>query len=155
MLASISHEFRTPLSTLKASLELLVTDDAPLSPAEVGQLLRPAYLSVVGLQTLVDNLLTSSTIEAGRFVLHLTDVDVALILADAVRVVQPMLERRQQQVIVDLPAHSDTVHSDTAQLTQVLIQLPHQRRQIQPEQRHPRSGDQPAGRRRGAGGRAR
>jgi signal transduction histidine kinase len=120
-LASISHEFRTPLSTLKASLELLVTDDAPLSPSEVGQLLRPAYLSVVGLQTLVDNLLTSSTIEAGRFVLHLADVDVGLILADAVRVVQPMLERRQQQLIVDLPASRSAVRGDAAQLTQVLI----------------------------------
>ena len=120
-LASISHEFRTPLSTLRASLELLVNDEAPLSPVEVGQLLRPAYLSVVGLQTLVDNLLTSSTIEAGRFVLHLADVDVGAILADAVRVVQPMLERRQQQLIVDLPASRSAVRGDAAQLTQVLI----------------------------------
>ena len=122
-LSSISHEFRTPLSTLKASLELLVDEENPLEPAEIRQLLRPAYLSVVGLQTLVDNLLTSSTIEAGHFALHLTDADLSAILADAVRVVRPMLERRQQQLIVELPASRPIVRGDFAQLTQVLINL--------------------------------
>ena len=122
-LSSISHEFRTPLSTLIASLELLVSDENPLKPEEIRQVLRPAYLSVVGLQTLVDNLLTSSTIEAGYFALHLDDVDLGMILADAVRVVQPMLERRQQQLVVELPAIHSIVRGDAARLTQVLINL--------------------------------
>lgn len=122
-LSSISHEFRTPLSTLRASLELLVNEEAPLDPAESRQLLRPAYLSVVGLQTLVDNLLTSSTIEAGHFVLHLAEVDLRVILADAVRVVTPLLDRRQQQLVVELPATPPVVNGDAAQLTQVLINL--------------------------------
>jgi signal transduction histidine kinase len=122
-LSSISHEFRTPLSTLRASLELLVNEESPLDPAESRQVLRPAYLSVVGLQTLVDNLLTSSTIEAGHFVLHLAEVDLRTILADAVRVVTPLLDRRQQQLVVELPATPPIVNGDAAQLTQVLINL--------------------------------
>ncbi|MFO7633294.1 MAG: ATP-binding protein [Caldilinea sp.] len=122
-LSSISHEFRTPLSTLKASLELLVGEENPLDAAESRQLLRPAYLSVVGLQTLIDNLLTSSTIEAGHFTLHLADADLSAILADAVRVVTPLLERRHQELIVELPAAPPIVRGDVAQLTQVLINL--------------------------------
>jgi signal transduction histidine kinase len=122
-LSSISHEFRTPLSTLKASLELLVSEENPLDPAESRQLLRPAYRSVVGLQTLIDNLLTSSTIEAGQFALHLGDVDLNAVLADAIRVVTPLLERRQQALILDLPALPPPVKGDATQLTQVLINL--------------------------------
>lgn len=122
-LSSISHEFRTPLSTLKASLELLVGEENPLDPAESRQLLRPAYRSVVGLQTLIDNLLTSSTIEAGQFMLHLDDVDLNTILADAIRVVTPLLDRQKQELILDLPAISPPVIGDAAQLTQVLINL--------------------------------
>jgi PAS domain S-box-containing protein len=122
-LSSISHEFRTPLSTLKASLELLVSEENPLDPAESRQLLRPAYRSVVGLQTLIDNLLTSSTIEAGQFALHLGDVDLNAVLADAIRVVTPLLERRQQALILDLPALPPPVKGDVTQLTQVLINL--------------------------------
>jgi len=122
-LSSISHEFRTPLSTLRASLELLVNEENPLDAAESRQLLRPAFLSVVGLQTLVDNLLTSSTIEAGHFVLHLAEVDLRTILADAVRIVTPLMERRQQPLVVELPAVAPVVTGDAAQLTQVLINL--------------------------------
>lgn len=121
-LSSITHEFRTPLSTLRASLELLTGDDS-LEPAEVRALLRPAYLSIVGLQTLVDNLLTSGAIEAGHFTLRLADADLATILADAVRVVRPLLERSQQQLIVELPAVRPLVRGDEAQLTQVMINL--------------------------------
>ncbi|MCS6828304.1 MAG: ATP-binding protein [Caldilinea sp.] len=122
-LASISHEFRTPLSALRASLELLINEENPLNPAESRQVLRPAYLSLVGLQTLIDNLLTGSAIEAGRFSLHRTEVDMRTILADAVRVVMPLLERRQQPLIVELPARPAFVYGDGAQLTQVVINL--------------------------------
>ncbi len=122
-LSSISHEFRTPLSTLRASLELLVSEENPLDLAESRQLLRPAYRSVVGLQTLIDNLLTSSTIEAGQFVLHLDDVDLNGVLSDAIRVVASLFERRQQALILDLPALPPPVKGDATQLTQVLINL--------------------------------
>uniref|UniRef100_A0A7C1FTM7 histidine kinase n=1 Tax=Caldilinea aerophila TaxID=133453 RepID=A0A7C1FTM7_9CHLR len=122
-LASISHEFRTPLSALRASLELLVNEENPLDLAESRQLLRPAYLSVVGLQTLIDNLLISSAIEAGRFSLHFREVDLRVILADAVRVVMPLLERRQQPLIVELPATPVLVRGDAVHLTQALVNL--------------------------------
>ncbi|MBO9395025.1 ATP-binding protein, partial [Caldilinea sp.] len=122
-LASISHEFRTPLSALRASLELLVNEENPLDLAESRQLLRPAYLSVVGLQTLIDNLLISSAIEAGRFSLHFREADLRVILADAVRVVMPLLERRQQPLIVELPATPALVRGDAVHLTQALINL--------------------------------
>lgn len=122
-LANISHEFRTPLSALRASLELLVNEENPLDPAEARQVLRAAHLSLVGLQTLIDNLLISSAIEAGRFSLHLAEVDMRVILADAVRVATPLLERRQQPLIVELPAAPALVHGDGAQLTQVVLNL--------------------------------
>lgn len=122
-LSSISHEFRTPLSTLKASLELLVSEENALDAAESRQLLRPAFRSVVGLQTLIDNLLTSSMIEAGQFTLHLGNVDLNAILIDAIGVVTPLLERRQQTLVLDLPAALPPLKGDATQLTQVLINL--------------------------------
>ena len=64
-LANISHEFRTPLSTLIASMELLLDEQEKFTLTEVRQLLKPTHVSLLSLQTLIDNLLESSSIEAG------------------------------------------------------------------------------------------
>ena len=69
-LANISHEFRTPLSAISAALELLLEELSDLSISEIGDLLSRMHMSVTGLHTLIDNLLESSSIEAGRFTLR-------------------------------------------------------------------------------------
>lgn len=66
-LANVAHEFRTPLSALAASVELLLDQAPDLSPAELAELLASLHLGVLGLQTLIDNLLESASIEAGQF----------------------------------------------------------------------------------------
>lgn len=122
-LANISHEFRTPLSTLNASIELLLEEVDSLSAAEIRELLKPTHLSLRGLQNLIDNLLESSSIEAGRFVLHQRPIDLNQVIHDALRVVQPLLDRRRQQVTVEEPARVAELTADPGRLTQVLVNL--------------------------------
>ena len=66
-LANISHEFRTPLSALKASVELLLEGVREFSLDETLELVKSIHFSVTALQTLIDNLLESVSMEAGRF----------------------------------------------------------------------------------------
>jgi PAS domain S-box-containing protein len=94
-LANISHEFLTPLSTLNAAVELLMHEAETMSPTEIRELLKPTYLSLLGLQTLIDNLLQSSRIEAGQFTLKRQPVDLNQIIAGALAIVQPLFERRR------------------------------------------------------------
>ena len=121
-LANITHEFRTPLSTVNASMELLM-NEADLSTSEVHELLKPIHLSLLSLQTLIDNLLESSSIEAGRFVLRRQPVDLNQILADAVRVVQPLVERRRQTLSLTEPTFLPPLVGDPPRLTQALVNL--------------------------------
>jgi PAS domain S-box-containing protein len=112
-LANLTHEFQTPLSTLRASLELLMENADDLSTDELRTLLRPAHLSLLGLQNLVNNLLASSAIEAGRFELRLRPSDLRQIISDSLQLVQPLFERRGQ---------SCTPHEDSAILSHPQIQ---------------------------------
>ncbi len=122
-LANISHEFRTPLSTLNASIELLMDQADDLSPGEIRELLNPTHLSLLSLQSLIDNLLESSSIEAGSFRLRRRVVNLEEVMAEALTIVRPLMERRRQAIAVSEPARMPTLSADRARLTQALVNL--------------------------------
>ncbi len=122
-LANIAHEFRTPLSALSASSELLLDCASELSQTELQDLLVALHLGVLSLQTLVDNLLESASIEAGRFRVHPRSADLGEIIAEAMRTMQPLLAKRGQRLAVDLPAAIPVVRADDRRVVQVLVNL--------------------------------
>ncbi len=75
------------------------------------------------MQTLIDNLLESSRIEAGMFVLRRRPVALDMIIADALTIVRPLVERRGQAVTMTEPAELAPIEVDRGRLTQVLVNL--------------------------------
>jgi PAS domain S-box-containing protein len=122
-LANISHEFRTPLSALNASVELLLDDIHDLAREEIARLLNSIHFSVAGLQTLIDNLLESTSIEAGRFRIRRRPTHLRTIFDEATRVMKPLLSRRQQTLRLNIPEECPTIRVDPTRLIQVLVNL--------------------------------
>lgn len=122
-LATVSHEFRTPLSAVAASVELLLDQAPDLSPAELQELLTSLHLGVLNLQKLVDNLLESANIEAGRFRVYPRPVSLGEIIAEAIRTMQPLLDKNGQRLTVELPAAMPVVQADPRRIVQVLVNL--------------------------------
>jgi two-component system, OmpR family, phosphate regulon sensor histidine kinase PhoR len=122
-LANISHEFRTPLSTLSASMELLLDEGEGFTLAEVRQLLRPSHVSLLSLQALIDNLLESSSIEAGQFTLRRRLFHIHDAIENAVNIAQPLLQRRSQKLSLAESPQLPEIDGDPARLTQVLVNL--------------------------------
>lgn len=122
-LANVTHEFRTPLSAINASVEFFLDEMENLTRDEIKQLLQSIHLSVTALQTLIDNLLEASNIEAGRFVVHLRPVDLEEVVTQSVRVVAPLLNRRYQQLLIHKPDRLPPIKADPVRLEQVLVNL--------------------------------
>jgi len=122
-LANVSHEFRTPLAAVAASVELLMDQAPDLSAEELGVLLNSLHLGVLGLQTLVDNLLESASIEAGHFRVSPRSSDLSKIIAEGIHVTQPLLDKRRQPLIVELPMDLPVVDADPRRAVQVLVNL--------------------------------
>jgi signal transduction histidine kinase len=80
-------------------------------------------MGIVGLQTLVDNLLESARLEAGRFRVFPHPCELGGIIADATYIMQPLLNRHGQQLVVELPADMPVVQADSRRITQVLVNL--------------------------------
>ena len=122
-LANISHEFRTPLSALKASVELLLEGVREFSLDETLELVKSIHFSLTALQTLIDNLLESVSNEAGRFRIRRRPTDLNLMIKEAQILMKPLLERRNQALVTYLPPHLPKVDVDAMRLTQVLVNL--------------------------------
>jgi PAS domain S-box-containing protein len=125
-LANVSHEFKTPLTTLNASIELLLDSGGAISGDELVELLKPAHLSLLSLQNLINNLLESSRIEAGAFSIRRRAAHLNQIITDALRLVQPVIDRRRQsfhligsECLENLPL----IEADAVRLTQVVVNL--------------------------------
>ena len=122
-LANIAHEFRTPLSALAASIELLREEAADLSTAELQELLTSLHLGTLGLQTLIDNLLEGASIEAGRFRVSPRRADLTEIIGEATQTMQPLLDKRDQVLTLELPPQVPPVKADLRRTVQVLVNL--------------------------------
>ena len=122
-LANVTHEFRTPITALGASVELLLDQSGELAPDELEQMLTWLHLSILSLQTLVDNLLEASSLEARRFRVNPRPTDLGEIIGEAARLMQPLLEKYNQYLDLELPPRIPVVYADARRVVQVLVNL--------------------------------
>jgi PAS domain S-box-containing protein len=106
-LATASHELKTPLTVIRGFVETLITRDMDEDARQLS--LQAVHRRAVELSSIVDRLLLSSRIEAGRVDLSLTDVDLPFVLRDRVlslasatgRVVDLMIDDKVDKVLGD------------------------------------------------------
>jgi len=122
-LGNVAHEFRTPLSALAASLELLMDQYPDLTEGEVQELLNSLRLGILSLETLIDNLLESANIEARRFQVVPHPSDIRDIVADAIQTMQPLLEKYGQKLVLKYPTTIPLVYADARRTMQVIVNL--------------------------------
>jgi PAS domain S-box-containing protein len=122
-LANVAHEFRTPLAGIAATTELLVEEGNDLTPDELSSLVETIRLSTLHLQTLVGNLLESTTIDAGCFQVHRRPINIQDVVQDAANLMSPLLKRRNQSLVLNVPDELPTLWADANRLTQVLVNL--------------------------------
>ncbi|MBI3929163.1 MAG: HAMP domain-containing protein [Armatimonadetes bacterium] len=123
VLATISHEFKTPLSAQLASIELLLDELPSLERDQIGELVLSLQRGTLRLTQLIDNLLESVRIEAGQFGLRRRTLSADEVVEAALELTRPLLEQRRQEVVVDLPYPFPPLFGDAARLTQVLVNL--------------------------------
>jgi signal transduction histidine kinase len=106
--SNVSHEFKTPLATMKGTLELLQDDDE--MPAEQRQrFLSNALESVDRLERMVSGLLSLARAEEGG-----ADEPVAL---------QPLIADVAERLSAEVRGQAGAVSGDRAQLERVLVNL--------------------------------
>lgn len=121
LLASVSHDLRTPLVSIIGSITALRDIEARLSSDDRSELLETALLEAERLNRFVQNLLDMTRLSYGALKPQLADVGPAEIVAAAIqRLGEPLRERTVEVALQDrLPA----VRADRVLLEQVLVNL--------------------------------
>lgn len=122
ILANLSHEFQTPLSAQIASNELLRDHLRASTDAVAIGLADAQYRGTMRLSQLVDNLLDSVRIESGEMRLRSQPVDLASVVADAIELMQPLIDQRDQTIVPTLSA-GPMLTGDPPRLFSVMVNL--------------------------------
>ncbi len=116
VLATVAHELRNPLASLRMSLDMLVHEFDDLPADSAFELIQRARRSVGWLYSMTENLTCSSAD------LTPSTVDSVVCVREAIHLVRAALHLRQQSVGVSGP-ESAPVLGDSVRITQIVTNL--------------------------------
>ena len=119
-LSNMSHEFRTPLNSIRALSRLLLDRiDGDLTPEQEKQV---GFISKASedLTALVDDLLDLAKIEAGKIDVRPIEFSVANLFSALRGMLRPLLVEDAVKLVFDEPAAALTLFTDEGKVSQVL-----------------------------------
>jgi histidine kinase len=119
LIGNVAHELRTPLATIKGSMEGLIDGVLPTEAATFQQIYREADR----LQRLVDDLQELSRVEAGAFALQRRPASVNELVATTVARLERQFEEKGVTLETEAPANLPPVLADGDRIGQVLLNL--------------------------------
>lgn len=121
-IASVSHDLKTPLTSLQAGLGLIVSSAGDRLLPDERRLVENSQRSVVRLALLIDDLLLVNQIRSRTLVIRRRRVDLRDAVGDAVSIVAPLLLQKRQTLDIDLPTPLP-VEGEALRLGQVVVNL--------------------------------
>jgi signal transduction histidine kinase/CheY-like chemotaxis protein len=122
-LANMSHELRTPMSAIIGYSEMLAEEAVERGLEFFVRDLEQINTAGKQLLALINDILDLSKIEAGRMDLYLETFDIEEMLADVSTTMQPLLEKRSNQLVLGLAPDVGEMHADLTKVRQILFNL--------------------------------
>ncbi len=139
LLAMLYHDLRAPLSSIGMSLELL-EQACTSGDGDAQELIKIARRATARLERLSSNMLDLSRLEAGQMPLKREAVQPQTLMSEALEVIAPHAEQRQQTVRLELSADLPPVSADREMIRRVLINLLENAVKYSPPGSHIRAG---------------
>lgn len=122
-IATVSHEFKTPLASIKMSLQILENEQAGKINDDQKHLLDSIKDDANRLLKITGELLNMTQVESGNIQLSLVPVDPGEIVSYALNANKVQAEQKQVQMNVSCPADLPKVLADSEKTAWVLVNL--------------------------------
>ncbi len=123
LISMIYHDLRAPLSNIVSGLDMLSSMCPSAENEGIQNVLLVIRRSTERIQRLVNSLLDINRLEAGQKITQQQEVSPQELAREAVEIVLPMIESRQQAFTNTIPAKLPAVWVDVDMIRRVLINL--------------------------------
>ncbi|MEK6276234.1 MAG: ATP-binding protein [Actinomycetota bacterium] len=124
LVATISHELRTPMSAVYGAAKTLLREDVEFPAERRKQLLEMIAQQAARLSQITDELLLTSRLDRGELPVEAEPVDVAGIVGETVEAMGPQLpDSADIEIEVEIAANVGAASGDRDRIQQVLVNL--------------------------------
>jgi signal transduction histidine kinase len=118
-IANVSHEFRTPLTLIKGSLEALI--DGAVPDNDITEFYKGLLNETNRLQRMVNDLLDLSKLQSGKVNLSFEELDLTTLISDVSRTMQFIAGKKNIKIQLNITQIMPPVWGDYDKLKQLLI----------------------------------
>jgi len=122
LVATISHELRTPMSAVYGAAKTLLRTDVEFPPERRQQLLEMIATQATRLSQITEELLLTSRLDRGDLPVEAEPVDIAEIVGETVEAMGSQLPEAPE-IEIEIPADVGAVSGDRDRIQQVLVNL--------------------------------
>lgn len=116
-----SHQLRTPLTSVKGYLSMVLEGDAGKLKPQQEELLRQAFISSQRMVYLISDLLNVSRLRTGKFIIEAAPTDLAEVVAGEIDQLVETAKSRGLKLIYDRPADFPLLNLDETKIRQVIM----------------------------------
>lgn len=116
-----SHQLRTPLTSVKGYLSMVLEGDGGKITPMQRKMLDRAYISSQRMVFLISDLLNVSRLKTGKFVIEPSSVDLSKIIDEEVKQLKESARNRSIELVYDKPPEFPTLMIDDTKIRQVIM----------------------------------
>lgn len=121
--ANVSHELKTPISSIRGYAELLQDQFSTLSPEMAQQFLNIIMRNSEQVSTLLQDMILLSNLESGQIPLNLKPYDIRMALARVKETLTPKAKEAGVSVVIDVAENVSEFYVDAQRIDSVLLNL--------------------------------
>jgi signal transduction histidine kinase len=116
-----SHQLRTPLTSVKGYVSMVLDGDAGKITALQRKLLMQSFISSQRMVYLISDLLNVSRLKTGKFIIEAVPTNLANVIEEEIDQLQETAKGRNLELIYKKPEHFPTLMLDETKIRQVLM----------------------------------
>jgi len=122
-ISNMTHEFKTPISTISLACEVLNDQSITKTPERVNNYVKMIVDENKRLGLLVENVLQTAILDKGEFKLKIQDVDLHALIQNAINTIHLQVENKEGEIVSSLNATKHLIQGDKVHITNIVFNL--------------------------------